>query len=154
MNKIEKTLRDRFEEKYDINGNNGCWEWTASTSGGGYGKIGIKYKTVDAHRVSYELNVGEIPEGKMICHTCDNKICVNPDHLFLGDYKTNYQDMVEKGIEPKGEDFSKKLKNVDVMLIKLLLDVGERSHKEISELFDVSREMITNINNNKSWKHV
>ena len=76
-----KTLKQRFDEKWIIDPTNGCWIWTASTSGGGYGKIGVDYKTVDAHRVSYLLHVGEIPDGLQIDHLCRNRLCVNPEHL-------------------------------------------------------------------------
>ena len=91
----------RFFDK--VNKTEGCWIWTAALRGkAGYGAYKLNGKTIDAHRVSYELHNGLIPKGMYVCHTCDNRKCVNPNHLFLGTAKDNYQDAVNKARIVKG----------------------------------------------------
>ena len=92
---VQEKDRKRFMDKVNVNDETGCWEWTASTSGGGYGMFQIQGSQFMAHRVSYELNVGPIPEGLTLDHLCHNpdecknenhndcphRACVNPEHL-------------------------------------------------------------------------
>lgn len=88
----------RFSTKYLINEVTNCWEWTKATNNIGYGMFRFDSNGMrTAHRVSYELYNGPIPKGMIVCHTCDNPKCVNPDHLWLGTQLDNYLDMVSKG---------------------------------------------------------
>ncbi len=91
------TLKERFDEKYCLDEVTGCWNWIAAKTHQGYGKIHVNGKTTGAHRVSYELYVGQIPDGMIICHKCDNTSCVNYSHFFLGTYSDNTQDAIKKG---------------------------------------------------------
>ena len=78
-----------------------CWEWKGAIQTSQYGQYVIRKKELSinklAHRFSYEYFIGEIPEGMLVCHKCDNKICINPYHLFLGTHQDNTNDMVSKG---------------------------------------------------------
>jgi hypothetical protein len=93
---------ERFWSKVDKSEPNGCWLW-AGANDGRYGQFWMNNRKEKAHRVSWLLTHGEIPEGKMACHRCDNPSCVNPDHIFWGTMSDNILDAVSKGRhDPRG----------------------------------------------------
>lgn len=88
---------ERFWSKVDKSGE--CWLWTGGKSGG-YGYFKVNGSTLRANRLAYEIEHGEIPEGMLVCHSCDTPACVNPAHLWLGTDKDNQADKVAKGRHP------------------------------------------------------
>lgn len=91
----------RFEAKYIPEPNSGCWLWTAGVDSSGYGTFIYDGRTLGAHRVSFMLHRGVIPGGLLVCHTCDVRVCVNPNHLFLGTIQDNIDDRDRKGRHPR-----------------------------------------------------
>jgi len=94
-------LATRFERHYEPEPMSGCWLWTASRNGDGYGFMTVGSRGIDrsyrgAHRVSYEIYVGPIPDGMCVLHRCDVPACVNPAHLFLGTQRDNALDRERK----------------------------------------------------------
>ena len=138
-----------------INKTDTCWLWTGHTTGD-YGRYGIERKKVYAHRYSYTIHKGEIPEGHCVRHTCDETLCVNPDHLLTGTQQDNMNDKKERGRQnpPSGERNSlSKLNNDDVIEIRILRGFGF-TYDELGKMYNVSISSIFNIINNKTWTHI
>lgn len=142
------SIEDRFWSK--VKKTSGCWEWQGSChSKSHYGTIGIKGKTVFAHRYSYSLKHGVMPK-QMVLHSCDNRICVNPSHLREGTAKDNAQDMVKRG---RVSRHRAKLTEVNVRSIYLRLHNGI-SGKTLAEKYQVSHRTISNIKCGITWQYV
>jgi len=117
----------RFEKHFDKK--NGCWEWEGATLPLGYGIFRYKGKNWLSHRFSYLLYKGEIPEDMCVCHSCDNKKCIAPQHLWLGTYKDNMQDMVKKG-RHRGNTGQKLIEETK---LKISLAIKGKKKKPLSE---------------------
>ena len=174
----------------------GCWLWTGQPNSYGYGSLYISRqyeiieqspertliavypsRVVQAHRYAWELLVGPIPEGQLICHTCDVRRCVRPDHLFVGTYADNVRDMFAKGrngdptnkTRARGSEWqarygnrrqhrgealwNAKLTEVDVRTIRRRRGEGI-TLRELAQDFDVNVSLIGRICLRQAWKHV
>lgn len=146
-----KTTEERFWERVSVQPE-GCWDWLGAKNHGGYGHFWID-RQMDAHRASYLINVGPIPERMYVLHKCDNPACVRPDHLFLGSQTTNMVDCRAKGRVRMGEtQWRHRLTEADVRIVLSLR--GTESHTSIAKKFNVARPTISYVCERKTWKHV
>ena len=151
MAKVLALTKDRIEAKSIPVPECGCWIWTGATQVRGYGEIISNGKKTSAHRASYTLYKGEIPEGMYVCHKCDTVSCVNPDHLFLGTQRDNIHDMIKKGRSGNGEHHpNTRLTREDVLYIR---SFNERTSL-LSKKFNVSMSNINAIKRKVRWSNV
>lgn len=154
---MDMTNIERFMSKVYPEPNTGCYLFIGSTKRNGYGQLLSKsYNGFNlAHRFAYYLEYGEFDRSMNVCHKCDNPICVNPDHLFLGTQFENCKDMTEKGRRVRGEGFkSAKLNDESVIKIRQLYATGNFLQKEIAKMFSVGKTSIVYILSRKTWNHV
>ena len=151
---MKKTLMERFMDKVSPDPNSGCWLWTGYREPGGYGMLSMPGKRQKgAHRVSWMLHYGEIPAGAFVCHRCDTRCCVNPQHLFLCNAAENAADMVAKGRSRCGErNGSARLTAEEVARIRSLIGEGSLSMGAIAEKFKVSRATVYAIRQRQVWR--
>lgn len=151
----KRNVVERFLESFEIK-DNGCWEWKKINASHKYGTFTINKVIILAHRFSYFFYKGNIPEGMEICHKCDNRRCVNPNHLFLGTHYDNMHDAIKKNkiTHEKGETHARaKLTEKEVYEIKGLLKNG-MMQRRIAEKYGVHEETIRCIKIGRNWRHL
>lgn len=150
-------LIKRFNKKICINPETGCWDWIGTKDSKGYGKIWVGEKLARSHRVAYTIHVGNIPDGLIVCHHCDNPGCVNPDHLFVGTNADNMKDKTCKGRargQGKGESHSlAKLTEDDIRSIRKEKASGVRQ-RVLARKYGVSEQHMSDICKGRYWSHV
>lgn len=156
MSRPRTPLMERFTAL--VSKSDGCWDWGGSKNKNtGYGKVlrgGSGNGSVLAHRASWELHNGPIPDGMCVCHRCDNRSCVNPDHLFLGTHADNSADMVAKGRSTRGERGGhRSLTEDDVFSIIDEYKDGV-SRAAIAKKHGVAKSTIYHIMERRIWAHL
>lgn len=153
---ISKEVREKSEENQ-----NGCWVWMGSKNKQGYGSMRIGRETILAHRASWEMHNGPIPEGygyhgTVVMHKCDNPSCINPNHLMIGTQSDNMKDMSKKGRNVKGKDARQisVLNNQQVSEIKSMLQNTNTSIRSIAKIYNVSHNTIWLIKQGRLWRYV
>lgn len=146
----KRPLADRFWEKVDIRGADECWPWNAGVHGSGYGSIGDEVgQTATSNRVAYELSNGPLPDGMQALHTCNNRPCCNPQHLYAGTDADNSRDRVIDGSHAGEKHHSAKLKLSDVIAIRSSGETG----RALAKKYGVRESQISRIKNGTRWTH-
>lgn len=155
------SLEDRIYRMITVNEQNGCWEWLGALRNG-YGRLIVgsridgSRRSESAHRLSYKVFKGEIPEGLEVCHHCDNRRCVNPDHLFVGTRLENIADRETKGRNnpPRGENHSKaKLTGITVRQARAMRKEG-MTFDSIARTFGVHKKTVMDAIKGDNWRHI
>lgn len=152
MNIIERFLLKVFKDP-----KTNCWDWMGGLRGKGDGAFSINGKTFSAHRISYMLFKGEIEHKLHVLHSCDNPMCVNPDHLSLGTNKDNMQDMVRKGRKNKAkgaENAWAKLIDADVINIRAIYRYTNITMVNLARIYKITHTTLQKILLGTAWKHV
>jgi hypothetical protein len=140
---------DRFWE--NVRRDRGCWAWSGPVCRDGYGKIGLGKRIYASHRIAFFLTKGLIAEGLIVCHTCDNPPCCNPDHLWLGTHADNADDKVNKGRSRKGVAHPRAiLTEQDVVKIR----ADPRGARTLARIYGVARSTISHARTGLSWGHI
>jgi hypothetical protein len=133
----------------------GCWLWSGKKNSDGYGEMQIDGRFVKAHRYSWMLASGPVPDGMCVCHRCDTPRCVNPSHLFLGTHTDNMRDMARKGrgvsSGRRGEELPwTKLNEAAVLAIR----EDQRPQRLIAKDYGIAQPLVSMIKTRSVWKHI
>ena len=156
MSRPVTPLSTRFWSK--VNKTETCWEWTGALGKLGYGNIEEAGRCYSSHRASWTMANGPIPHGAEVCHHCDNRKCVRPDHLFLGTHEENMADAAaKKRMRPTSRPGEANPRHIlssrDIPYIRELNGIGF-TQRELGMMYGVSQVMIGNIVRRKAWSHI
>ena len=147
-----RKIRAKIQFESHFEKTDGCWIWKGCTNQGGYGKFGGRAGS--ASRVAYQFYVGPIPKNKQVCHKCDNRLCVNPEHLFLGSIGDNMKDRTAKNRQAKGSKIANSILNEQIVLeIRQKRLVG-KEYQELADEYKIGWYLVRSICKNRQWKHV
>jgi len=161
-----KTPEQLFWEKVDKDGpvhptlKTPCWVWTGSTSGKGYGEVRVKRRLWRAHRYSWAIVNGSIPDELLVCHECDNPPCVNPSHLFVGTSQQNTDDMRVKGRANyvsglRGSDLPQaRLTEEAVRELRAKYAEGGYTQSDLAIEYGIKQAQVSSIVRRTSWRHI
>ena len=145
------SVAERFHSHCVIDEQTGCWIWMACLGRKNYGLFGFEGRLQPAHRVSYKLHKGPIPDGLLVMHSCDQPRCVNPEHLSVGTGVDNMQDCVRKGRINRGvQRYNAKLNDGLVREIRL----SSEPHLHVARRLGVDTALVQRVRAGRSWRHV
>jgi hypothetical protein len=153
-------LEKRFWSKVNRPSLHKCWEWTSGTNNNGYGQFTVNAKIGKrlSHRLAYADKHGPIPHGMNVLHKCDNRLCVNPGHLFLGTQKDNMQDMLAKGrrtyTNPRGEKNGRAILTPEQVTELRIAYVRGETSAALANRFGVAIGVVYPIISGRNWKHL
>lgn len=145
---------DWFNARYEID-TNGCWIWKGAPAKSGYGVM--YHKGIGgcmlAHRASYTLHKGSIPDGLLVCHKCDVRTCVNPDHLFLGTHKDNTQDKIKKGRDWVRDHRLSIAKLTEEQVLEIISDSAS-TLRALGKKYNIAYSCVAKIRKGVTWKYL
>lgn len=142
---VDKNVVRRFWENVEPGPENGCWVWKGPRREG-YGRIQIQGKKLNAHRISFEIHKGAIPEGKIVCHRCNNPPCCNPNHLYAGTDRQNWEDSLLAGTTAA----CPKLTDSDVKAIR----ESSETHSCAAKRYGIGWQQVRRIRRREAWGHL
>jgi len=151
-NALAEMVRERLLAHSMPEPNSGCWLWTGYADKDGYGYTRIATHNFRAHRASYIVFRGDIPEGMRACHKCDNAGCINPDHIFLGTDADNIADKIRKGRHRGGGNAAGNAKLNASEVLRIRTESG--THRDIGDKYGVKESTVSLIKRGKTWRHL
>lgn len=148
-------LNDRFWSRVTMGNETACWPWAGRRNSNGYGVFDWNNRPYIASRIAYLLSTGADPDDRFVCHSCDNRLCCNPSHIWLGTHRDNMRDMALKGRAHvtgwKGEGHpSSRLLQEQVLKIR----ASNLPGSVLAEQYEVTAAAIYNIRERKTWRHI